>query len=257
MKRFQPMSAIIAALKESKFLKVSGPEGEEGVSRVVPYDPKDTVTERERERTSRSVYAKGFGDEEPSTQFDIEAFFTPYGPTTSIRLRRTEDKLFKGSVFVEFQDVETYERFLAVDPKPLWKGEHVLMIQPKQDYIDRKNEDIQEGRIEPKNSNYTQGFGGGRGRGRGRGRGQGGDRGGDRGGNRGGFRDRNDRDRGDRDPNDWKKRREEDRANGFKDDRKGGRGRGRGRGGRGGNRDREDRNGRLNDRNRECDEKNG
>ena len=52
-------------------------------------------------------------------------------------------------------------------------------------------------------------------------------------------------DRGDRDPDDWKKRRENDRANGFKDNRGKGGERGRGRGGR---RDRDDRGPRTNDR---------
>lgn len=236
MKRFTDISAVVAALRESEFLEVTGPEGLEEVKRKYAYEPKN------RSKTeARSIYAKGFGDEEPSSQFDIEAFFTPYGPINSVRLRRTDDKLFKGSVFVEFQDEDTAEKFLKLDPKPLWKGEHLLKIMSKTQYIDEKKEEIRDGKVEPGPA-WT------RGRGRGRG-GRGGDRG-DRGGyrnDRGGDRGhRNDRDRGDRDPDDWKKRREDDRANGFRDDRnnrnnKGGRGRGR----------RDDRGPRNNDRNRE------
>ncbi|KAG0649337.1 autoantigen [Hyphodiscus hymeniophilus] len=240
MKRFKSMTVVVAALRESKFLEVSGPEGHEEVKRKYAYDPDVKRPASE----ARSIYAKGFGDEEPSSQFDIEAFFAPYGPINAVRLRRTDEKLFKGSVFVEFQDVETAEKFLALDPKPKWKGEHVLDVKAKKQYNDEKIEDIKEGKIKP-GPTYTPKF-----QGRGRGR-----------GDRGGYRGRNDRDRGgrrdrgDRDPDDWKKRREDDRANGFKDDRnrrdsKGGRGRGRGR---------HDRGPRDNDRNREAEdrEKNG
>jgi lupus La protein len=243
MKRFKPISAVVPALRDSEFLEVTGPEGLEEIKRKYPYDPDAKRPKSE----PRSIYAKGFGDEEPSSQFDIEAFFSPYGPINSVRLRRTDDKLFKGSVFVEFQDVETAKKFLELDPKPLWKGEHVLKIMPKKQYQDEKVEEIRDGKIRP---GPTHNF-----RGRGRGRG---DRGGNRDRNdrdRGGL-DRRDRDKGDRDPDDWKKRREDDRANGFRDDRngrdhKGGRGRGRGR---------HDRGPRDNDRNRERDdreEKNG
>jgi len=236
MKRFRPISAVVAALRDSKFLEVTGPEGLEEVKRRVAYDP--TIPRSKSE--SRSIYAKGFGDEEPSSQFDIEAFFAPYGPTNSVRLRRTEEKLFKGSVFVEFQDDATCEAFLALDPKPLWKGKHTLIFKPKKQYQDEKEQEIKDGKIQPGPS-Y----------GRGRGRGRGG-----RGGNRGrndrdrNGRDRGGRDRGDRDPDDWKRRREDDRANGFRDDRnrqdnKGGRGRGR----------REDRGPRNTDRNSEREER--
>ncbi|KAH7384784.1 hypothetical protein BKA64DRAFT_711905 [Cadophora sp. MPI-SDFR-AT-0126] len=240
MKRFQPRSAVVEALRASKFLVVSGSEGSEMVNRAVAWDPDTPKSKAE----SRSIYAKGFGDEEPGSQFDIEAFFAPYGPTNSVRLRRTEQKLFKGSVFVEFQDDETAQKFLALDPKPLWKG-NKLLIKSKRDYMNEKEEEIKSGKIEPmEQRNY---------RGRGRGRGRGGDRGGDRrGGDKRGDRREARGDRGDRDPDDWRKRREEDRASGFRDNRKDNRGRGRdnNRGGRGNRRDN-----RGNDRNKEREAK--
>jgi lupus La protein len=228
MVRFRPISAVVTALRESKFLEVSGPDGLEEVKRKVPYDPSIPRSKAE----SRSIYAKGFGDEEPSSQFDIEAFFAPYGPTNAVRLRRTPDKLFKGSVFVEFQDEETQEKFLALDPKPMWKGKHQLKIMSKKEYMDEKGQEIRDGVTQP-NASYF------RGRGRGRGRG----------GNHRGRGDRGGRDRGDRDPNDWKKRREEDRANGFPSNR----GRQNNRGG--GRRDHKGP--RDNDRNREREGQNG
>ena len=94
----------------------------------------------------RSIYAKGFGEEVPSTQFDIEAFFAPYGPTNAIRLRRTDTKSFKGSVFVEFASQELQQNFLALDPKPKYKGTE-LRIMSKKAYCDGKDEDIKSGKI--------------------------------------------------------------------------------------------------------------
>jgi len=213
MRHFQPFSAVLAALKDSTILEVVD---EESVRRKVPLDesftdkPLDEVQKvYEGKAMARSVYVKGFGEETPSTQFDIEAFFTPFGPTNAIRLRRAETKWFKGSVFVEFDSEETQKSFLAMDPQPKWKGKE-LLIKSKKQYCDDKVDDIKAGRIKRKEHWKPD--------------------------NRGG------------DDRDWRVRRDEDRKGGFKDDRgKGGhkgfgsssRGRGRGRGGRDNNRDRD------------------
>jgi len=235
MHRFQPYEVVVAALRESAFLDVVGEEGEEMVKRKVAYDPAHSNLD---DLPKRSVYAKGFGEEEPSSQFDIEAFFTTYGPTNKVTLRRELNKRFKGSVFVEFQDEKTAEAFLKLDPKPLWKGKHELEIKPKGEYMAIKRAQIDNGELDPKESWGQDRGRGGRGRGRGRGNGRGG-RDYDRG-----------RDRGDRDPDDWKKRREEDRASGFRDPRGNRKDRGHNKGGRG---RRDDRGPRNNDRNRERD----
>lgn len=243
MKRFEPVEAVVEALKQSQTLVVEGDVGEETVKRKVAYDP----TANRSGILDRSVYVKGFGEEVRSSQFDIEAFFATHGPTNAVRLRRTNDKEFKGSVFVEFADVETAEKFLALDPKPLWKGTDVLEVKSKKEYTEGKALDIKEGRMEPSETYAPRGGRGRSGDTRGRGRGRGGNnnfRGGDRDrGGRGGRGGGDRRDRGDRDPDDWKKRREDDRASGFKGDKKNDR-RG-GKGGRGGNR------GGRNDRNDE------
>lgn len=242
MQRFQPYSLVVNALKESKFLIVEGEEGKETVKRKKAFDP----SAKSPKRDARSVYIKGFGDEEPSSQFDIEAFVAPYGEVNSVRLRRTEEKLFKGSAFIEFGDEETAQKFLALDPKPQWKGKHTLEIKSKTQYIEEKNEEIRNGTLVPAQHRGRNGF---------RGRGRGG-----RGGKDFVKRERDgDRD-GDRDPNDWKKRRENDRENGFRGGRGGGRNQ---RGGRGNGRNndkkggRNDRGPRTNDRNKERDDKNG
>ncbi|TDZ28408.1 La protein-like protein [Colletotrichum spinosum] len=224
MRRFQPYSAVVAAMKESDFVIIAGEEGDETIQRKEPYKPSSD------KYNVRCVYVKGFGDEEPSTQFDLEAFFTQFGPINAVRLRRTNEKLFKGSVFVEFPDEEAAKKFVATEPKPQWKG-HDLKIMPKVDYVKEKSELINAGKLEPNTSRRF--FEGRENSERGRGRGRGG---------RGGNNNNNNKDN-------WKQRRENDQKNGFRE-RRGGRGRGRGgRGGRDFQENRRDPSDRGNDRN--------
>lgn len=241
MRNFNPYEAVVTALKDSKKLIVSGDEGDERIARRDPFDPS-----RSRNLEARSAYVKGFGDEKPSTQFDIEAYFARFDVVESVRLRRTPHGAFKGSVFVEFQTPEQVAAFLAMDPKPRW-GTIELETRSKLDYVDEKNKLINEGKLVPTGQRGSfwgpydkeSQNGGGRG-GRGRGRGGRGDRGesptaflryhqnawltcnsGDRGRGRG----RGDRGRGDRgrrnggDSNDWKSRKNEERNRGGRDRR--------------------------------------
>ena len=216
MRHFQPLSAIVNALKESTVLNIV--EDDTAIQRKIPLPeglvgkPMVEIQKVHEDKTmARSVYAKGFGEEQPNSQFDIEAFFAEHGSTNSVRLRRTYDGTFKGSVFVEFDSEETQKAFLATDPKPKWQGSE-LQIKSKKQYCDDKVDDIAAGRVRPNDDNRSQGKG-----------------------KQGGRRDRDDRD--DKDNRDWRVRRDEDRKGGFKD-RNGGKHRGfgssgRGRGGRG------------------------
>ncbi|RMZ79962.1 hypothetical protein DV738_g3089, partial [Chaetothyriales sp. CBS 135597] len=151
MRHFQPFSAIVSALKESTLLELT--DNDTCVRRKEPLPAEfdngpapNAVRIFEDRAMPRCVYAKGFGEEVPSTQFDIEAFFAPYGPTNAVRLRRTEDKLFKGSVFVEFATEDLAQAFLALDPKPLFQGKE-LQIMSKKEYCDKKVQDIKDGKI--------------------------------------------------------------------------------------------------------------
>lgn len=134
MRRFQPFTEVVAALKESpELLEVS--EDGELVRRKTPLvEPKP---EQRANAFNRSVYAKGFGDETETTQFDIEKFFAGFGPVKQVRLRRTDDKKFKGSVFAEFENLSDADAFLALDPKPKY-GETELLIMSKKGYVDMK-----------------------------------------------------------------------------------------------------------------------
>lgn len=218
MRRFQPLSAVIAALKESEVLEVVK---EDEIQRKVPlsqeigtnFEDVD-LTIIEDEAMPRTLYAKGFGKEKASTQYDIENFFEPYGPIKAVRLRRNDQKFFKGSVFVEFEDQETMKAFLELDPKPKWNDDE-LKIMSKKEYCEMKVEDIKSGRIEPNNNRFRKDdrrrddrYGGGR---------------------RGSYKPyRKDydrrrsgpsryRDEDDRDEDDWKGRRDDFQRRGYRD----------------------------------------
>ncbi|KAF8124376.1 hypothetical protein EV363DRAFT_1354325 [Boletus edulis] len=120
---------ILRALKTSTQLEVD--EKGDNVRRTAELQkPKDQF--------GRSVYAKGFGKEEPGLQQELEAFFEQYGGVNAVRMRRVDGKKeFKGSVFVEFADMTGVEAFLSVEPKPSWKGEE-LLIMSKGAYCDMK-----------------------------------------------------------------------------------------------------------------------
>ena len=153
MRHFQPYSAVVDALKDSATLDVVGDDliqRKTALPEGIKDKPMNEIQKvAEDEAMKRSVYVKGFGEELPSTQFDIEAFFAGFGPTNSVRLRRTFAKLFKGSVFVEFDSEETQKNFLSVEPPPKWKGQD-LLIKSKKQYCDDKVEEIKAGRVEAK-----------------------------------------------------------------------------------------------------------
>lgn len=228
MKHFQPRSAVISALKKSETISLVNEDNDIQRKQPLPESvtgkPLNEIKKvHEDESMARSIYAKGFGEEEASTQFDIEAFFANYGPTNSVRLRRQDDHAFKGSVFVEFDNEETAKTFLSVEPKPSYKGNE-LLIKSKKQYCDDKVEDIKAGKIRPASPGR-----------------------GDRKRYHRELQERREaRDLDNDDPRDWKERRTEDAKKGFPETKSGhgdrdfrgfgprGRGRGRGRGRSGG-----------------------
>lgn len=260
MRRFQPYTAIVAALRESESLVVvddgeySRP-GNEGVRRKDPIDVPgfdadnddshwEDLFNRFRKQSGNkleaSIYAKGFGDEEKAGQIAIEKFFRPYGAVVVRKRRDAETNKWKGSVFVEFESAEAQEQFLALDPKPKF-NDNELSVMGKKEYNEMK---CKEKGIEPGYHNDTHRERNrdqnrdSRGRGRGRGGRGRGDRGG-RGGGRGRYNDRSDRrdsrrDRshsprerrhrrdGSADSRDWNDRRDKfQKSRDYKDDRRG------------------------------------
>jgi lupus La protein len=201
MKHFQPYSAVRDAVAESAYLNLND---KDEITRKKPLDAKytdDAMHNRtlvHGDSMSRSIYAKGFGNEVEASQQLIEEFFAPFGEIRSVRLRRHNDGLFKGSVFVEFADDQTAKDFLELDPKPKYgDNERELQIMTKQEYVDTKHQGILDGSVKPR-SPVRDGGKWSRGRGdRGRDRGRGGFRRGD--GKRDGRSNRNGDRRGRRD----------------------------------------------------------
>ncbi|PNS17040.1 hypothetical protein CAC42_5004 [Sphaceloma murrayae] len=216
MRRFQPYTAVLEAVKESKMLNVDE-QGE--ITRKTPlsedYDPDDVEKNKriyEEKSLARSIYAKGFGSETETTQTDIEEFFAPYGDVSAVRLRRHSDGEFKGTVLVEFSDEATAKSFLELDPKPKWRGDQTLQFQSKAAWVEEKGK--QEAARPPRKEydrrdnkrKFDNGGGGGRGR-------YNDDRRGGKHSKRGGRRD----DRGDG-PHSGERRRDRDDKTGADDD---------------------------------------
>ncbi|GLB44463.1 putative protein with domain in the RNA-binding Lupus La protein; unknown function [Lyophyllum shimeji] len=119
---------IVKALRTSDFLEMDE-SGKKIRRRTEVQEPKGAF--------ERSVYAKGFPEEEPTLQRRLEDFFNKYGRTNAVRMRRDENKKFKGSVFAEFAEFETVDKFLKADPKPSWDGNE-LLIMTKDAYCEMK-----------------------------------------------------------------------------------------------------------------------
>ncbi|EPS36625.1 hypothetical protein H072_9828 [Dactylellina haptotyla CBS 200.50] len=250
MRRFKNLENIKKALEESELMEMNEEKTKmrRKKAMVMMKDPK-TVDKA----IVRSIYAKGFGVETKTTQFDLEKFFEGTGvQVNAVRLRRDDDKVFKGSVFVEFKTVDDMKKFLDLEEKPEWEGKKMALIDPKaedsddkdklptaekaakesedgikymtkQGFVEMKMKAIEEGKIKPKDYNKANKFdafkkesgarsSSGNRGGRGNGRGHG------RGNGRGGRGGRGNH----RDQRDWRERRDDDRKGDFKD-RRGGR----------------------------------
>lgn len=165
MRRFTNYVDIVAALRESDKLDVGGDEGDETVVRKVALDINHKPESRPTaggavkrifdKALKTSMYAKGFGEETPTTQIDVEKMVEPYGPVMSVRLRRDESNVFKGSVFIEFANEELLQKFAAMENKPTWNGQE-LDWKTKVAYVDGKAADIAAGKIKP-NPSYKRG----------------------------------------------------------------------------------------------------
>lgn len=65
----------------------------------------------------------------PGLQQKLETFFSQFGNVNAVRMRRMDkSKEFKGSVFVEFTDFETIDKFINADSKPTWEGKELLVM---------------------------------------------------------------------------------------------------------------------------------
>lgn len=136
MRRFQPFTAVVEALRESTELDVD--ESGEKIKRKTELKPFTAANGP----VSRSIYVKGFPEETKTLQIDIEKYFETFGEIKVVRLRRTDDGLFKGSVFVEFSTLEEQEAFLKKGggeaESKLKFEDSELEVMSKKAYLDMK-----------------------------------------------------------------------------------------------------------------------
>ncbi|KEP49995.1 fungal family LA-motif protein [Rhizoctonia solani 123E] len=130
--------ATVASFRRMKPFEPKGTEWLLSVLRtsdgLIEIDETGTKVRRAKElvqpkdQFERSVYAKGFPDETPDLQIRLEKFFGQFGKVNAVRMRRTEQKVFKNSVFVEFDDFSSVKSFLEADPKPSFEGTELLTM---------------------------------------------------------------------------------------------------------------------------------
>ncbi|KAH9900048.1 uncharacterized protein BXZ73DRAFT_24175, partial [Epithele typhae] len=78
---------LLDALRKSEELEID--EKSENIRRRTEVQPP-------KDQFERSVYAKGFGKEDPTLQKKLEDFFNKYGRTNAVRMRRIDNtKEFK------------------------------------------------------------------------------------------------------------------------------------------------------------------
>ncbi|KAK7202599.1 hypothetical protein BZA70DRAFT_223743, partial [Myxozyma melibiosi] len=133
MRRFQPFEEVVAALRESKELLEVDEEGTK-VRRKVPISA--PAPEEKKQIDLKSLYVEGFGEETPTSQFDIESLFEKAsGPVVKqVRLLRDFSKKFVGSVFVEFASAEDAKSFAESNPE-LEFNEKKLKVMPKEEFL--------------------------------------------------------------------------------------------------------------------------
>ncbi|RKP12255.1 hypothetical protein BJ684DRAFT_734, partial [Piptocephalis cylindrospora] len=133
MRQFGPLEVVVEALRTSPELLEVNEEG----TRV----RRRTPVVKNNDQFHRSIYAKGFpiGEskaDELAIQEKLEAFFKPLGDVRCVRMRRTsQDRRFKGSVFVELGSRD--EAVALADQKLQYEGKDLLLMT-KEGYFLKK-----------------------------------------------------------------------------------------------------------------------
>lgn len=119
----------LALSKESSVIELN--EDKTLVRRKIPLP-------ESRETLNRTVYVKGFP--QTCTLDELQEFFENYSKNfQAIRLRRhPKDRVFKGSVFIEFETEEEASRFVALN---LSYKETPLVLKTKMAYFSEKNQE--------------------------------------------------------------------------------------------------------------------
>ncbi|KAM0788493.1 hypothetical protein ACM66B_001625 [Microbotryomycetes sp. NB124-2] len=162
--------------------------GKDGQEEAGWYVRKTSELKKAGDVLDRSAYAKGFpvpeghDDEtdegkkaqreaEAELQKKIEAWVKDLGvgKALSVRMRREDKQVngktilkagkFKGSIFIEFAETESVDKFVKLDPKPEFEGKP-LEVMTKTAYVDMKREIYAPGSAKQaeKNGKGSKGF---------------------------------------------------------------------------------------------------
>ncbi|KAF9310811.1 hypothetical protein BGZ91_006994, partial [Linnemannia elongata] len=149
MRDFKDSALIVEALRESKTLLEVSEDGLK-VRRKVPIGPIDDYH-------NRSIYAKGFGEETPSLQLELEQYFGALGDVKQVRMRRKNgSNEFKGSVFVEYATLDEANK---VGSSKLQYNGQDLLVMTKNEYCEMKAKQLGLDPAEIKKSQMSKGFG--------------------------------------------------------------------------------------------------
>lgn len=125
---------IVKALRKSDSGLVEISEDTKKVRRVPSKPlPENTVEARQNAKT-KTIYCKGFPKD--ASLDELEEFFADHGKVIYLVMRRDEDRLFKGSVFVEFSSVDEATAFVAQESVK-YKDEELTKMM-KNDYYKMK-----------------------------------------------------------------------------------------------------------------------
>lgn len=149
---------IATALRKSLTGLVEVSEDDKKVRRLKSKPlPEDSVEARQ-EAKARTVYCKGFPLD--ATIDQLEEFFADKGKVVWIAMQRykkegEEERLFKGSAFVEFASVDDAKAFVAMESVKY--NEQELIKMTKDDYFKSKTERIKAKRQEQKQEEKKSG----------------------------------------------------------------------------------------------------
>ncbi|KAG0300306.1 hypothetical protein BGZ98_009294 [Dissophora globulifera] len=148
MRDYKDMELIVEALRESQELLEVNESGDK-VRRKTPIVPG-------KDHFQRSIYAKGLGEETPSTQLELEQYFAGLGEVKQVRMRRNaETNEFKGSVFVEYATQEDANKIASSALQ--YKGKD-LLVMSKAAYCEMKAKELGLDPNEIRTRSHNKGF---------------------------------------------------------------------------------------------------
>eukprot|EP01098_Paradermamoeba_levis_P008419 TRINITY_DN3491_c0_g1_i1.p1 TRINITY_DN3491_c0_g1~~TRINITY_DN3491_c0_g1_i1.p1 ORF type:complete len:377 (+),score=152.38 TRINITY_DN3491_c0_g1_i1:86-1132(+) len=118
---------VLNALADSTVVSLS--EDKTLIKRAIPLPENDTSIKR-------TIYAKRFP--EGTTIEEVSDFFAAHGKVLCVRLRKTKEKIFKRSVFVEFATEEEAQE--VVKKKLTYQGEELTLMMITDYNLSKKEE---------------------------------------------------------------------------------------------------------------------